>query len=300
MSRRYRRPDDGNLRRMLMAVWCRIWCGHDKWSDGWAELFMYIILMLLIMFTFGFLAGTANGDLIFYAESVGQRVYAGNNVAVPLPYDLGYLTFTQTETHDGIETSGLAIMSVGPAWSGGLIGTGVALGAISIQVVDIIIQDSPRVIWDNFNRQIGYSEQAAMDGVLWGGGGPLPLWIAGDGDPDNSEHPVWIPFQWERFAIPGISNQIRGNGWVSISHVAQMVPVVDPVTGVEWLTGSGYTIDMFALAELDVQLRSGDTPPGWGNGNTAVPEPNIIVGILIILITIYYRRFAHKLHRNIP
>lgn len=302
MTRRYRRSDGGEVRRMMMALWCRIRMGEDSWSDGWADVLTVAVLLAMAAFAMGFImGGTAQGDLIMHVESVGARVYAGHDVAVELPYELGYLTFGQTETHEGVDVSGLATIGVGPAWAGGLIGTGVALGSISIQVVDIFVQGWPRVVWDGFGRQIGYSEQAAEDGVLWGGGGPLPDWIAGDADPDGDEDPVIIAFQWERFAIPGVREAAQGNGWVSLTHIGQMVPVVDPVTGVDWLTGSGYTVEAFALAQLDVGLRSGEPPEGWGGGGgggaggggsgsgsgsgsggggIAVPEPGGIGGML--------------------
>lgn len=298
-NRRYRRGDGGEVRRMVMALWCRIRMGDDSWSEGWSEMLAYGVLLLLLMFGLGFLLGSeARGDLIIAVESVGGRVYAGHDVAVPLPYDLGYLSFNQAETHEGVPGSGVAMMSVGPAWSdgfggSGLVGSGVALGAISIQTVDMLVDGWPRVVWDGFGRTIGYSEQAAMDGVLWGSGAGdglgLPSWVAGDGDPDGDEAPVWVPFQWERFerySIAGLQPAVRGSGWVSLKNIAQMVPVIDPVTGVQWITGSGYTVDTVVLAQLDVGLRSGELPDGWSGGGggsgggTAVPEPGGIAGML--------------------
>lgn len=280
-----------------MALWCRVRMGDDTWSDGWSESLMYGVLLLLMMFALGFVFGAAEarGDLIVAVESVGARVYAGNDVVVTLPHDLGFLSFNQAETYEAganVPGSGLAMMSVGPAWSdgvggSGLVGSGVALGAISIQTVDMLVEGWPRVIWDGFGREIGYSEQAAMDGVLWGGGAGLPAWVAGDGDPDGNEAPVWVPFQWERFewySVTGMQQAVRGSGWVSLTSIAQMVPVVDPVTGVQWITGSGYTVETVVLAQLDVGLRSGQLPDGWSGGGAAggaaVPEPDGIGGML--------------------
>lgn len=293
MGRRYRRNDGGEVRRMVMAAWCRVRMGDDAWSEGWAEMLAYgVLLLLLLMFGLGFLlGGTARGDVIVWVESVDRRVYAGSALVIELPHEIGYITFGQAETYAGVDESGLAFMGVGPAWAGGLIGTGIPLGSISLQVVDIFVQGWSRVVWDQFGRQVGHSEQAAADGVLWGGGGSLPDWIAGDGDPDWSEQSVLVPFQWERFAVPGVREAVSGSGWVSLDSVSQMVPVVDPVTGVQWITGSGYTVRTVVLAQDDRRLRSGELPDGWsgggasgggvsGNGGTAVPEPGGIAGML--------------------
>lgn len=304
MGRRYRRSDSGEIKRMLMAMWCRIRMGHDSWSDGWVESLSYGVLIAIVMLLFGWLTGNvARGDLIIEVIDMTpwgneRRVYAGHDVTVELPHHIGYIGFNQFETHEGVPGSGLAMMGVGPAWFGGFGANQLPMGAISIQVLNQMVGDVPRVIWDNMHREIGWSEQAAVDGVLWGGGGPLPDWIAGDGDPDMDEPPVWIPFQWELFD----DENTRGNGWVGISQIAQMQPVIGE-NGVEWITGSGFNIDMVVLAQLDVGLRSGQIPDGWaggggggGNGGsgTAVPEPSIWMGILVIVIAWGCWRLLHR------
>jgi hypothetical protein len=234
-----------------------------------------IILAAVLLFP-----GSASGDVIVYAETIDRRVHAGESAVITLPNNIGAIAFTQQETFSGVESSGAAYIGASPVWVGD-----VALGGISIHVYDRMVGDFFQTIWDQYSRPIGYTESTASDGILWGGGASLPGWVAGDGDPDHSESLVLIPWQWELYG-PQVK---RGVGWVSISHVLQGVPTMG-INGAQWETGSGYTIERIALAELSEDLWLGVLP----GQPAAVAEPStVVVGLVVGLGFLWRARKCH-------
>lgn len=263
---------------MVMLIWCRIWFGHDSWSDGWASILSYGAITFFLILIFGWFVEESRGDVLVSVSTVDQWCYAGSPVAVELPRNLGFVSFTQSETQElsggssGFGDSGMAWMAVGPAWSV----AGNPLGSIAIQTVVDQVYDGPGgdgVIWDGYGRTIGQSEHFTDWGVLWGGVRNLPNWVTGDGDDDWNENPVFVPFQWEFYDSStlgiGSSGPISGSGWVSLARIKQSTPGVAPDGGADWFQGSRFLVMQVVIAQEDLQLRSGEIPSGF----SSVPEP---------------------------
>jgi hypothetical protein len=266
---------DRQTRRMLSALWCRICRGEETWEDS-AKLAVIgsVYIGLIVAVAVLLFPGSASGDVLVWSDYVGQQVYAERPVTITLPHGIGSLGFEQSETHAGVLSSGAAYMGASPVFIGDS-----PHGAIALHVFDQFTLGFLQVIWDQYSRPIGYTESVASDGILWGGGASLPSWVAGDGDPDDSESPVVIPWQWEVWG----DTFRRGVGWVSVSHICQSVPNMTE-NGADWSTGSGFRIEYVALAELSEDLWLGVLP----GQPAAVPEPStVVVGLVVGLIVLW-------------
>jgi hypothetical protein len=271
-----RRNTDRQTARLLSQVWCRLCKGEETWREsaqvvGIGSVYVLLILGLLAWL----LPGTARGDVLVWSDYVDQHCYAGHDVVITLPHGIGFIGFSQAETYDAEATSGAAYMGVSPAWLGDT-----PQGGISLHLVDRMTLGFPQVVYDQYSRPIGFSEAVGSDGILWGGGDPLPGWIGGDGDPDHSENLVLIPWQWELYGPV----TRRGVGWVSLSHVRQGVPTIGE-TGADWSTASGFIVERIALAELSEDLWLGVEP----GQPAAVPEPGVWLAGLVAGVVAWWR-----------
>jgi hypothetical protein len=266
---------DRQTRRMMSQIWQRILWGEESWSDC-AKVLLIGSVYIGLLFAVAVLLfpGSASGDVLVWSDYVGTDVHAEQSVVIPLPEQIGYLAFSQAETHAEVPSSGAAYMAISPVFVGDT-----AHGAVALHVFDQITLGFPQVIWDQQSRPIGYTQSREPEGILWGGGAALPSWVAGDGDPDDSESPVLIPWQWEVWG----DTFRRGVGWVSVSHIRQSVPLIGE-NGAEWSTGSGFRIEHVALAELSEDLWLGVLP----GQPAAVPEPStVVVGLVVGLVVLW-------------
>jgi hypothetical protein len=267
---------DRQTRRMLSALWCRICRGEECWEDSAkvaiiGSVYVGVIVAVCVLL----FPGSASGDVLVWSDYVGADVHAEKPVVIPLPEQIGYLSFSQAETHAGVPSSGAAYMAIAPVFIGDT-----AIGAVALHVFDQITLGFLQVIWDQQSRPIGYTQSREPEGILWGGGAALPSWVAGDGDPDDSESPVLIPWQWEVWG----DTFRRGVGWVSVSHIRQSVPLIGE-SGADWSTGSGFRIEYVALAELSEDLWLGVLP----GQPAAVPEPSTLVVGLVVGLVAWWR-----------
>jgi hypothetical protein len=270
-----KKRSDKVTRRILSKVWHRILWGEDDWRDSGNVATIAAVYVALIVFALTMLSGTTRGDLIIMSDYVGETVTATNPVAVQLPMGIGFLSFSQAETYDADPTSGAAYWGVSPYYD-----NGVQSSSMAIQVYDRYTLGFPQAVWDWQSREIGYSDDIAADAILWGGGAELPSWVVGDGDPNNTESHILLPWQWELWG-PTLR---RGLGWVSLSHVFQGQPTAGP-NGSDWATGSRYIVERWAVVEYPVQLQLGQVP-----GYAAVPEPGAIVVAGVVCVGVIVRR----------
>lgn len=251
------------------------------WSEPIFTTFLTIIIALAI------LASSASGGIIV-VMNVDMRVTARNTVDVEIPYNIGFFSFQQNEAFPDIGIPSAAHMSAEPIYDSG--------NQLDIHTINEgYTYDS--IIWAGLATPIGQRSQLANHGLLWGDGRDIPYGYDGDGDPNNTEPFLYIPWQ---FALQPQNNVLQyGYGWVSISHIDTRMPPMTP-TGVDYNISPSYTVHQIVFATEEISISAGIIPPEWywggggssgggssGGGNsssTPVPEPSavFIIGTLVL------------------
>ena len=264
MGRRYRRGEGGEVRRLLMAAWCRIRMGDDEWSDGWAEMISYGVLIMLAAFLLGWLTGTgvAMGDLIIEVDYVDVTVWSEgggfvDEVGLGLSgkgRSLGWIYMYQPELiwGDGI----------GPGFEFG--GWSERYGGQTVQSLKFFGDG------DGFLRTALYGETVT--------GTPESMVSSGyvrrDTQIPLGHSAVYLPFVWGSLAdqFGGENGEgdgepdttFWGSGWISITAINQ-----DVVAGQS---------PSFHVGE--VLLVTADSFAGQTVFTEAVPEPSVWGGML--------------------
>lgn len=248
-----------------------------SWSEPVFTAFVIIISL------FGIFVSSAFGDVIVSVVNVDQRVTALNTVAVEIPYNIGFFSFHQNESFPESGLIGAAHMSAEPIYESG--------NQLNIHTLnESYLYDS--VIWAGLGTPVGQRSQVANHGLLWGEGRAVPDGYDGDGDPNNTEPFLYIPWQ---FALQPQNNTLQyGYGWVSISHIDTRMPPMTP-TGVDYNVSPSYIVHQIVFATEEISISAGIIPPEWygggggsnGGGNssfTPVPEPSavFIIGTLVL------------------
>ena len=260
-----------SIRRFIMFSWLKL-----TWSEPIFTTFLTIIITLVL------LASSASGGIIV-VMNVDMRVTARNTVDVEIPYNIGFFSFHQNEAFQEIGIPSAAHMSAEPVYESG--------NQLDIHTINEgYTYDS--IIWAGLATPIGQRSQLANHGLLWGDGRDIPYGYDGDGDPNNTEPFLYIPWQ---FALQPQNNTLQyGYGWVSISHIDTRMPPMTP-TGVDYNVSPSYIVHQIVFATEEISISAGIIPPEWygggggsnGGGNssfTPVPEPSVvfIIGALVL------------------
>lgn len=254
-----------------MSTWLRI-----AWSEPVFTVFFTIISILTI------LASSALGGIIVSVVNVNQRVTALNTVVVELPYDIGYFSFHQNESFPESGIVGAAHMWAEPIYDSG-----------NQLEIHTLIEGYPydSVIWAGLASPIGNRSEFANHGLLWGDGRPPPDGYDGDGDSNNTEPFLYIPWQFAKQP----QNEVLqyGYGWVSIKNIdTRMSPF--GIDGIQYDVSPSYIVNQIVFASEEIKINAGIIPPEWYNGGgnssfTSVPEPNFFI-LTIILLSILSSR----------
>lgn len=269
------------IRSVVMHSWLKL-----TWSEPVFTTAIAVIFALI------FLIASASGGIIVGVVNVDLKVTARETVVVELPYNIGYMSFHQDESFPQAQNIGASYMEVAPIWESG--------NQVEIHTIqEGYLYDS--VVWAGLATPIGQREIVANSGLLFGDGRPLPEGYDGDGDPDNTEPLLYIPWQ---FALQPQNNTFQyGYGWVSIWHInTQMSPVDE--TGIRYDLSPSYIVHQVVFASEEISLSAGVIPPEWygGGGSTggensssAVPEPSSVIIALFLVTGLVFR--AVKIRR---
>ena len=260
------------LRRFVLFSWLKL-----SWSE---PVFTAIVIIISL---FGIFASSAFGDVIVSVVNVDQRVTALNTVAVEIPYNIGFFSFHQNESFPESGIIGAAHMWAEPIYESG--------NQLNIHTLNEgYLYDS--VMWAGLGTPVGQRSQVANHGLLWGEGRAIPDGYDGDGDPNNTEPFLYIPWQ---FALQPQNNVLQyGYGWISIRNIdTRMSPV--SVGGIQYDVSPAYIVHQIVFATEEITINAGIIPPEWNNGGgggsngggnsslTPVPEPSIALAILIFV-----------------
>lgn len=260
------------IRRFIMFSWLKL-----TWSEP------VFTAALIAIITLAMLASSAAGGIIVVIN-VDTRVTALSTVVVEMPYDIGFFSFHQNESFPESGLIGAAHMSAEPIYESG--------NQLNIHTLN---EDHlyHSVIWAGLGTPVGQRSQVANHGLLWGEGRAIPDGYDGDGDSDNTEPFLYIPWQ---FALQPQNNVLQyGYGWVSISHIDTRMSPMTPI-GIDYNVSPSYTVHQIVFATEEISISAGVIPPEWywgggggfsGGGNsssTPVPEPSavFIIGTLVL------------------